>query len=148
MSRRYELDLRPLLELRCRIVAEKRAHFEGCRSACEESIRRIERCHGAVRVQIAALAAGAGLVPVGELGLRDAYITAMTAAITRERARSDQRHALAVAARDAFIVARRECRVVEKLLERRRSAQKAEMARREELELDEANARSRGRAAR
>lgn len=42
--------------------------------------------------------------------------------------------------REELIVARRDRRVIEKLYERRRKAYEAELARNEEIELDEANA--------
>ncbi len=60
--------------------------------------------------------------------------------------RANELEAAVAAARDAFVDASRERRVIETIKERLRRAFDAEAARREELELDDANARRRERA--
>jgi flagellar export protein FliJ len=72
-----------------------------------------------------------------------AYCSTLDAAMAAQRHRiSDARASLDDARNDA-ISARRDLRAIEALLERRRRAFEQEEARREELELDEANARNR-----
>lgn len=127
MGRAFEFRLEPLLEVRNRIEqARERDLFAARRrlDECETRIRQLGTARG-VRLHAA------------DVRLRDAYLR-----------RANELEAAVAAARDALVEASRERRVIETLKERLRRAFDAEAARREELELDDANARRRERARR
>jgi flagellar biosynthesis chaperone FliJ len=126
MGRAFEFRLEPLLEARTRAVEARRRELFACRhrlAACEERLSRIAR----EPLTLTAF----------DLRCRDGLLRRVR---TLDRACAFALEALALATRDR--------RVVETLKERRRRAFEAEEARREELELDEANARRHERASR
>ncbi len=137
MARAFEFRLQPLLEQRRHAELERRRDFAACR-------RDLDGCDG----EIAQLeAARRRATEAADLRLRDAYLRHLD---TEAAALGSRRAALETAcdrARDAVIAAGRETGVVEKLEQRRRQAFLAEEARKDELELDEGNARRHERAA-
>jgi flagellar FliJ protein len=148
MPAKFEFRLQPLLDWRKRIEAEKQREFAACRRVLEECIAEIEWLRDARRRCGAALAASAATRPATELRLHDAYLRAIDAALAQERRRRAKLESVWRRARDELIAATRGCRVIEKLKERLRGRLQAEEARRDELALDDANARRHERAVR
>ncbi|HVN69445.1 MAG TPA: flagellar export protein FliJ [Candidatus Binatia bacterium] len=138
MARGFRSALLPLLERRKRIEDERRRDLALCRRALDESDRSLEGLN-AERVRCSHAA---------DLRLRDAYLCRLDAEEASLRGRRRELHAAWEGARDALVAANREHRVVEKLHERRLRAFQIEAARREEAELDDADARRRERALR
>lgn len=137
MARKFVFRLQPLLDWR------RRAENEGRRDLAA-SLRDVERCDA----ELDALEAGRGrAIETGDLRLRDAYLRHLDAEGAALGSRRAELEAACDRARDAVHAARRATGVLEKLEERRRSAFLAEEARRDELELDEGNARRHERAA-
>jgi flagellar export protein FliJ len=137
VDRTFEFRLQPLLDQRRHAEHERRRDFAACR-------HDLERCD----LEFALLeAARRRATAAPDLRLRDAYLRhldAEAAAVSRRRAALE---AACGAARDAVHAARRATGVIEKLEQRRRQAFLAEEARKDELELDEGNARRHERAA-
>ncbi|HVR45529.1 MAG TPA: flagellar FliJ family protein [Candidatus Binatia bacterium] len=130
MAPRFRFALQPLLDRRSRIEEEKQHRFD---------LRRCER-DGALyegeQLAAALIQRALRTSDAGSLAVFDAAIAAR-----RQRAEWVER-ALATA-RHELMAARRDRRAIEKLRDRRRHAFEEEEARREELEIDEANARRR-----
>jgi flagellar protein FliJ len=141
MPGRFQFRLQPLLERRRRTEAEKQRDFAGRLRALERSMREIERLADARRCCAAALVARSGSAIATDLRLHEGYLAMLEAAIVRERRTRTELEAALNQARDELIAASRERRVIEKLKERRRHAFDAEETRREELAIDESNAR-------
>jgi flagellar FliJ protein len=142
MPRKFEFRLEPLLDWRKRVEAEKQRDFAACRRALEDCTQEIARLDDARRRCGTMLAANAGVRPASELRLRDAHLRVLEAAIAHERRTRAELEAACRRAHDELVAASRERRVIEKLKERRRQSFDAEEARREELAIDEANARA------
>jgi flagellar FliJ protein len=138
---KFDFRLEPLLEHRKSMEETKRRDYAACRRAVDESkgeigaladahLRCMKRLAGAARTQSGA-----------DLRLRDAHLRSLQSAMNREWLQCEELNLACKRARDDLVAASRERRVVEKLKERRLRAFLAEEARRDELELDEANAR-------
>lgn len=148
MTGRFEFRLQPLLERRKRVEQEKECAFAACRRTANESAAELARLVAAYCDAMLALAACAQRRGGAELRFLDERLRALDEAIADERERQAGFDAACDRARNEFVEARRERRVVERLRQRRLEEHEAAACRREELELDEANARRRGRAAR
>ncbi len=125
MARAFRFSLQPLLDRRVEIEDEYRRQVAAARGALDEARAALERLMAAVAAKPyldAAIAAQLRRIAELQGGL--------------ERKRHD------------LVAAARERKVIEKLRERRRRAFAAEEAQREELELDETNARCRENGAR
>jgi flagellar protein FliJ len=134
VARAFLFRLEPLLDWCKRLEEAKRREFTGRRSALEEcasDVARLSSAHEQWR-------------SFADLRLRDAYLSSLDRRSAALRVRSLELRGGLDAARAAYVAARRERLVVEKLRERRRRAFEAEEARREEQELDEGNARRHG----
>jgi flagellar FliJ protein len=145
---KFRFNLQPLLDWRVRAEDEQQRVFAASRRAVDESVRELERLAQAQQLCARELVTAARWERAASLGLRDAYCRALQSAIGCERARNSELRAALDCARDALVAASRERRVIDKLKTRRLRAFQAEEARRDELELDEANARRHERAAR
>lgn len=141
MPGRFQFRLEPLLERRRRTEAEKQRDFAVRRRSLERSAQEIERLADARRRWANALVASTTSAAAIDLRLHDGYLTMLEAAIAQERRSRAELEAALGRARDELIAASRERRAIEKLKERRRCAFDAQEARREELAIDEANAR-------
>lgn len=123
---RFVFSLEPLLERRARTEEERRQIFAIRQRAYDQAVRELSRIGRE-------LAAG----PHADCAL----LRFLSRAIETQAGIVAQRRAAVECARHELIAAVRERRVLEKLRERRVRAFDAAQARREELELDEANAR-------
>jgi flagellar protein FliJ len=145
---RFEFCLEPLLD------ARKRAEDEKCRNlaTCHNSLERCRRERGRFVVAreacIAALYDAARMRPAADLRILDRHLRYLCAAETTTRSQEAELAESLERARNELILANRERRVVEKIKARRRRVFEAEEARREELELDDGNARRHERAMR
>jgi flagellar export protein FliJ len=136
MPARFHFALAPLLERR-RLVEEEQQHRCAVRQRERgTSLEEMKSVVGALRAWT-----------VASCSTPAAYCADLDAAIEAQRERLVTAEASLQRARNDLIVARRERRAIETLRERRRRAFEQEEARREELDLDETNARNR-RAAR
>ncbi|MBV9027800.1 MAG: hypothetical protein JO311_04235 [Candidatus Eremiobacteraeota bacterium] len=127
MPAKFRFGLAPLLEHRRRGERDCERRFAVCRQEIGEHEQATVRLCDALRTQLAAPRVESSLWYVED------SLTARRKAGAEAQRRLEQ-------LRDELIVARRERRVIEKLYERRRKAYEAELARYEEMELDEANA--------
>jgi flagellar export protein FliJ len=130
MAGRFHFALQPLLDRRSRIEEEKQHRFALRRRERDAALRDRERIAAAL-TELALRRGDAGSLAVFE------------AAIAARQRRAAWAAAALEAARHELIAARRDRRAIEKLRDRRRTAFEEEEARREELEIDEANARRR-----
>jgi flagellar protein FliJ len=141
MPAKFEFRLQPLLDWRKRLEEEKQREFSAVRNVLAQHSRELDELI-ATRVRcLRQLAESVLTRPATDLRVRDAHLRSTDEAIDAARRRRDGAEVEFLRARDALIAASRERRVIEKLKERRRLAFQAESARREEAELDEANAR-------
>jgi flagellar export protein FliJ len=132
MPAKFRFALAPLLERRALIEQESRHRCAVRQHEHRGSLEEMTRLTGALRACTAQSS-----------NPRAAYCSSLDAAIEAQGRRiSDARASLEDARNDA-IAARRDLRVVEALRARRRRSFEQEEARREEVELDEANARNR-----
>jgi flagellar protein FliJ len=144
MPAKFKFYLQPLLDWRKRVADEKQREFASCRRALDDCSDELERLAGLGRrcaEQLAAAATGCA----ADLRLRDAHLRSVDAALARQRRRLCELQTACELARDELVAASRDRRVLERLSERRRQAFEAQEARRDELELDESNARSHDR---
>lgn len=148
MAAKFRFALQALLDARQRAEDEKMQELANRRRALDAAAAELERVAGAYDRCMRELAASAGSCAALDLRVRDAYLRRLGAAFAQESRRRDELLAAWESARDATIAARRAKRTLERLKERRRRAFEAEEARREELELDESNARAYDRARR
>lgn len=148
MPARFRFTLQPLLDRRARVEEEKQRDFAAAKRLVEDCDGELERlaaayAHGAKHLVASAQTQGAADRRAG-----DSWLLFLQAAMRRERARRSDLQATCDGAREALVAASRERRVIEKLKERRRFEFEAAEARREELEIDESNARRHERAMR
>lgn len=148
MARKFHFTLEPLLEHRKRIEEARQRELASRRSAVEACARELEQLNAARRRSLAGLGASAGDVSTADLRLRDEYLRAIDAAAATADDRRAELEAACRDARDELATAARDRRALEMLKERRRRIYEAEAARREEMELDESNARCHERVAR
>jgi flagellar FliJ protein len=138
---KFEFRLEPLLEHRKSMEEKKRRDYAACRRAEDESKGEIGALADAHLRSMKRLGGAAFTQSAADLRLRDAYLRSLQNAMNREWLRCEELDFACERARDDLVAASRERRVVEKLKERRLRAFLTEEARRDELELDEANAR-------
>jgi flagellar export protein FliJ len=148
MGGRFRFTLEALLHRRRRVEEEKQREFAACRRALEDGSRQLERLADSRRrcLERMTRSARAGTTP--DVRLLDAIVLSLDSAAASGRERRTALEAACGRARDALIAATRDRRAIEKLKERHLRAFQAEEARRDELELDEANSRSYERARR
>jgi flagellar export protein FliJ len=127
MPAEFRFSLQPLLDRRRRLEEEKEHAYVALWSEINTNLRDIARLNEALRE--------------GTRTSRASDLAYVDAAIAAQRHRGTQLEAALERAREALTIASRERRAIEKLLERRRSTYEADCARREEIEIDEANAR-------
>ncbi len=143
----FEFSLQPLLDRRERIEEERRRDLARCMNALERCAHEVESLARTQRRSLNELAQWARAAPA-DLRLRDRHLLALQTAIDTERRQYAQLEGACERARAALTAAGRERRTMEKLKERRHQAFSAAQTRREELELDDANARAHERRAR
>ena len=134
----FEFRLEPLLDWRRRAEREREREFALRRRALAECSDELEQNQ----------AARARCADTADLRLRDAHLSYLERAGAALRASRLDLEAACDRARLRLASAHRERRVVESLKERRRRIFDAAQARREELEIDEGNARRLERARR
>jgi len=138
---RFVFPLQPLLDERRRKEEEKQLAFLRVKAARDERSRELDRLAGAVRARGRALHQCAMTGSTANLRLYDANLRYLECALqSHERGRAETAAAFDRAAGE-LLDANRERRLIEKLKERRLQAFEREEARRDEVELDEANAR-------
>lgn len=148
MPPKFHFTLEPLLDYRKRIEEVKQPEFESRRSAADACGRELEQLAAARRRSLAGIKASVGAAPTAELRLRDEHLRSIEAAAVTSGERREELEAACRQARDELATAARNRRAIEMLKERRRRIFEAENARREEMELDESNARCYERIAR
>lgn len=148
MPARFCFDLQPLLESRERAECEKRESFARCRGELDACAQEFGRLAASRRCNAGALAESSQRGIVRDARLYDEHLRGIDRSIERELRRHDHLRMACERARDDLLVGRRERRVIEALKERRRRAFEAEERRRDELEIDEGNARRYDRLAR
>jgi flagellar export protein FliJ len=143
MAARFVFSLEPLLEERRHREERKRQAFARAKRACDEGLREMERLNGAVREAGAALHGCALSGSFAGAGVRfyDARLRVLAGAIEWQGERVTRWGGDVSAARAELIAAHRDRLVVEKLRERRLHEFRAAEARRDEMEVDEANSR-------
>ncbi|HZV77869.1 MAG TPA: flagellar export protein FliJ [Candidatus Babeliales bacterium] len=144
----FRFSLEALLVRRKHLEEAKQRDFAAARRALDEERSTIEALAAARLQNMRELAGGAGGARCPDLRLRDLHLLHLDAVISAGLERSSRLEAACRQARDALLYVHRERRAVEKLKERRRRAHQAKELRREELQLDETNARNNERAAR
>lgn len=138
---RFVFSLQPLLDERRRKEEEKQLAFLRAKEARDENTREFARLAGELRVRERELHESAMTGATADLGLRDAYRGHLERAVRSYRARGAESAEAFDRAAAQLLTANRERRLVEKLKERRLREFEREEARREELELDDANAK-------
>ncbi|MBV9233899.1 MAG: hypothetical protein JO030_07645 [Candidatus Eremiobacteraeota bacterium] len=127
MPPKFHFGLTPLLQHRRRIERDCERQFATCREEIREREDAMARLRDVLRTELLAPRAEGCLWYVDD-----------SLAAHRDAASALKRRMESL--RDELLAARRDRRVIEKLYERRRKAYEAELARYEEIELDEANA--------
>ena len=148
---RFTFNLQPLLELRKGVEEAKQRDLDACRRSVDEACCERDRLLESRRIAAGALHAAvleSTGSPSAELRARDAHLRHLDGAIAAQHARCDRLYATYERAREELVAAHRDWRVVDALRERRRGVFEAEEARREQLELDENNARRHERVVR
>jgi flagellar export protein FliJ len=143
MPPRFAFRLQALLDHRKRAEERKQREFASARGAARACAEEIERLGNARQRSAYRLATTARTRTPAELRLRDGYLRALDSAIVAEASRQAALDGVCERARDELLVARRARDVIERLKRRRHAAFELESARRDEQELDEANARRR-----
>ena len=143
MAARFVFSLEPLLEERRHREERKRQAFARAKRAREEGVREMERLNGSVREAGAALHGCALSAAFAGSGVRfyDARLRFLAGAIARQSERVTRWDGDVSAAQVELLTAHRDRLVVEKLRERRLREFRAAEARRDEMEIDEANSR-------
>jgi flagellar FliJ protein len=138
---RFVFPLQPLLDERRRKEEEKQLAFLRVKAARDERSRELDRLAGVVRARGRALHECAMTGSAANLRLYDANLRYLECALqSHEKGGAETAAAFDRAAAE-LLDANRERRLIEKLKERRLQAFEREEARRDEVELDEANAR-------
>lgn len=141
---RFVFTLQPLLDERRRKEEEKQLTFVRVKMARDERSRELDRLAGASRVRGRALHECAMSGSTANMRLYDAHLRYLARAIeSGERGRVESASAFDQAAAE-LLDANRDRRLIEKHKERRLREFEREDARRDELELDEANLRRLG----
>jgi flagellar protein FliJ len=145
MAAKFEFSLEPLLDRRKRVEEACQREFARRRNDFERGVRELESLRKLERRSAQALGDSARASATADLRLRDRHLASLEAAVAGEVRRCAQLEAACERARDELIAASRERRALDRLKERRLEASEAARERREELELEEANARRRDR---
>jgi flagellar export protein FliJ len=145
---RFAFRLEPLLDARKRAEEERRRNLAACRNSLERCLEKRRRFAAARDACIVALFDAARTRPVRDLRAFDRHLHYLCAAETTTRSQERDLAKSFELARDELTVANRERRVVEKIKARERRVFEVQEARREELELDDGNARRHERALR
>jgi flagellar FliJ protein len=139
---RFVFPLQPVLDARRRKEEEKLRAFARAKAARDENARDLGRLDGALRIGGRALHEFAMTGSTASLRLYDAHLGYLERTLqSREKSSVESAPVLDRAASELY-AANRERRLLEKLKERRLQEFEREEARRDERELDEANARS------
>lgn len=137
----FTFRLEPLLDARKRVEQEKRRNLVACHSALERCLGEQRRFVATRDTGIAMLFGAVRTRPVRDLRVLDGYLRYLYAAEKTARSQETDLVKSCERARDECIVADRERRVVQTIKTRERRVFDAQEARREELEIDDANAR-------
>jgi flagellar export protein FliJ len=148
MAAQFRFALQAVLDAHQRLEDEKLQELAACRRALDGAAREIEHIAHARDRCMSELAASAYKSVALHLRVRDAYLRRLDEVFAQESRAHRELLAAWKCACDALIAARRARRTLERLKDRRLRAFLAEEARREELELDESNARAYDRAQR
>jgi len=143
MASRFEFRLQPLLDRRKAVERQKEFAFAAQRRALNECAAELARLGAAHCEVFQALAECAQRRGGAQLRFLDERLRRLDEAIAEELERLGGFEATCERVRNELVAARRERRVIERLRERRLEVYEAALARREELELGEANARAR-----
>jgi flagellar FliJ protein len=139
---RFVFPLQLLLDARRRKEEEKQGAFASAKAARDENVRDLGRLACAIRIGGRALHECAMTGSTASLRLYDAHLCYLERTLqSREQSNAESAPAFDLAASELY-AANRERRLIEKLKERRVQEFEREEARRDERELDEANARS------
>jgi flagellar export protein FliJ len=137
----FHFPLQPLLDWRKHREKEKQRIFAARRAARDEALHEVARFSGALTDCTRRLFASTGTQPVAHLRLHDSHLGYLQRALEEQRRRAVELHAAFERAGEELVAAGRERRVLEMLEQRRRRAFDEEVTRREELEIDDGNAR-------
>jgi flagellar protein FliJ len=141
----FVFPLQPLLDQRRRKEEEKQLAFARVKEARDANFRERERLAGAQRVCGRALHECAMTGSAADLRLYETHLRFLQRSVqAHERSSEESAPALARATAE-LLAANRDRRLIEMLKERRLQEFAREEARRDELELDEANARNAAR---
>jgi flagellar FliJ protein len=138
---RFVFPLQPLLDARRRKEEEKQRAFAGAKAARDENVRELERLSAALRIGAHALHECAMTGSAASLRLHDSHLRYLERTLQSCEKRSAESAPAFDRAASELYAANRERRLIEKLKERRLQEFEREEARRDERELDEANAR-------
>jgi flagellar biosynthesis chaperone FliJ len=130
MPARFHFALAPLLDLRIRVEEEKRRALELARWQRDAALRDRKLLADALTLRV---------LKREDAGSLAVFDGALAARLRHAESAERDIHA----ARNDLCAARRDRRAIERLYERRRRAFEREEQRREELEIDETNARRR-----
>lgn len=145
---RFAFRLEPLLDTRKRAEEEKRRSLAACRNSLDRCLSEQRRFMAERDAGITALFDAVRTRPMRDLRALDRHLHYLYTVETTMRSQETGLAESFERARDELIVANRERRVVETIKARERRAFDAQEARREELELDDGNARRHERALR
>ncbi|MGC1381629.1 MAG: flagellar FliJ family protein [Candidatus Baltobacteraceae bacterium] len=140
MPERFELRLRPLLDVRRHERDEKQRNYASRQSALDDVLRRGEQLAALLQMRTSALRKAAGAPSPLAMRLYDGHLTSLRRAMGEGAHLAAERESERRLAAAELIAANRAYRVLEKLEERHRRAAEARALRRETLELDDANA--------
>lgn len=145
MAERRHLRLQPLLDHRKRVEEEKQRLFAVRQSARDRSLRELEFLTAALHSPAHGLGEPARVLPAFELHMLDAHLRYLEGAIEVQGYHAAALQTALERAREELTAASCARRVIEKLEERWRRALDEERERREELELEDGNARQQAR---
>jgi flagellar protein FliJ len=148
MAGGFVFRLQMLLDERTRLERTKQHAFALAAQVLEKNSRELERLARALRAGGIALHQSALSGSTSHLRAHDAHLRFLERIVESYEARNLESALALDRAAQELLRANRERRLVEKLKERRRRAFEQEEARRDELELQDANAQRRERTAR
>ena len=137
----FEFRLEPLLDHRKSIEDRKKRELSSARGVLEHNLSEIRLLSVESQALVTALHGAAAARRGADRCFYEVQTRRIDAELALRHARTPAFRAAYIGARDEFLNATRDRRVIEKLKERMRRAFDAEEARLEEIELDECNAR-------